>query len=119
VPSCGTTLREYKTDIAAIVERQEKDPVSLTLQKTAEPDIEALFVALHSPTDGRVKDKSDAFALTDLFDGPETQHDWTSSLNGQAAYEGLTSLLRIRFSGSPAYPKGWACSSPGSMIISL
>ena len=75
MPSCGMALGECKADITAVGERQEKDPVSISLQKTAETDVEALFVPLHGPPDGWVKDKGDAFALADLFDGIETQHD--------------------------------------------
>jgi hypothetical protein len=74
VPSGGVTLGEGKADIAAVVKRQEKDPVSLSLQEAAQTNIEAFFVALYGATDGGMNDKSDALALTDLFDAFETHH---------------------------------------------
>jgi hypothetical protein len=67
-------LGERKTHIAAILKRQEKDPVGLPRQKAAQADIEALLVTLYGSTDGRVNDKGDAPALADLFDTFETQH---------------------------------------------
>jgi hypothetical protein len=67
-------LGECKADVAATVERQEKDPVCFSFQKTAQADVEVLLVASDGATDGWVDDKSDALALTDLFDALETQH---------------------------------------------
>jgi hypothetical protein len=74
VPSGRVTLREGKTDIAAILQRQEKDPVCLPFQETAQANVEAFLVSLHGSTDGRMNHKSDALALADLFDAFETQH---------------------------------------------
>jgi hypothetical protein len=74
VPSGGIPPGEGKTDIAAVVERKEKDPVSLSLQEAAQADIEALLVARHGSTNGGMNDKGDALALADLFDTLETQH---------------------------------------------
>jgi hypothetical protein len=68
------TLGECKTDIAPIVEREEKDPVGLTLQKTAQTDIEALLVAPYGPTNSGMNNKGDALARANLFDAFETQH---------------------------------------------
>jgi hypothetical protein len=68
------TLGEYKADVAAIVKRQEKDPVGLSLQKTAQSNVEALLIALHGSTNGGMNHKGDALALTNLFDAFETQH---------------------------------------------
>jgi hypothetical protein len=74
VPSGGVTLGERKTDIAAIVKRQEKDPIGLPLQEAAQTDIEAFLVSLDSPPDGGMNDKGDALALANLFYAFETQH---------------------------------------------
>jgi hypothetical protein len=46
VLSGGISPGEGKADVAAILERKEKDPVGLSLQEAAQADIEALLVAL-------------------------------------------------------------------------
>jgi hypothetical protein len=67
-------LGERKTHIAAILKRQEKDPVGLPLQEAAQADIEALLVGPYGPTNGGMNHKGDALAIADLFDTFETQH---------------------------------------------
>ena len=67
-------MRECKPDIAAILEREENDPVGLPLQEAAQTDIEALLIVPDGAPDGGVNDKGDALALADLFDAFETQH---------------------------------------------
>ena len=74
MPSGRNSFREDEANITAAPEREEVEPIGLSLQKAAEADIEAFLVPFDGPADGRVDHKGRPLALTDLFNGIETQH---------------------------------------------
>ena len=113
VPSGRNLFREDEAHIASGLKREEVEPITLSCQEAAQPNVEAFLVPFDGPTNSRVDHEGRLPALTDLFNCIETQHCRTPSLKGQAAYEGSTPLLRIRFSLSLASPEGRPCLGKG------
>jgi len=74
VPSGRNLFREEEAHIAPGMKREEVEAVGLTCQKAAQPNVEAFLVPFDGPTNGRVDYEGRLPALTDLFNGLETQH---------------------------------------------
>jgi hypothetical protein len=74
VPSGRNPLREDEAYIASSLKREEVEPVRIACEKAAQPNVEAFLVSFESPTNGRVDHEGCLPALTDLFNGIETQH---------------------------------------------
>jgi len=74
VPSGRNPFREDEAHIACSLEREEIEAVGLACQKAAQPNVEAFLIPFDGPTNGRVDHEGRLPALTDLFNGFETQH---------------------------------------------
>ena len=74
VPSGRHSFREDEANIAGALEREEVEPIALSCQEAAQPNVEAFLVPFDGPANGRVDHKGRLPALTDFFNGIETQH---------------------------------------------
>ena len=82
-------MRENEANIPAILKRQEVKSVRFIFQETPKTNIKTFFITDDCLPDGRMNNKSDVFALADLFDGFKTQHGWTSLPGWEQSTSGI------------------------------